>query len=315
MNAITLKALFYVSGVAVGGLLLFSSFETKATERWGIGSALVAESVEVALARVAELGVEKMDLENSGVKTLKGNELTTEVPNAERLTEEQNAEMPNAERLAGEQNAEVPNAERLAEEQNAEMPNAERLAGEQNAEMPNAERLAGEQNAEVPNAERLAGEQNAEQSGAGRPAEEQGVEMTGAVRPDEETAATEKPTTRVVHITKADFLKKVYDFEKNPDEWKYLGSQPAIVDFYADWCGPCRQLSPVLDELAKEYSGKLTIYKVNVDNERGLATFFGIRSIPTLLFIPMKGKPQRSLGALSKTELKGIIKDVLKVEL
>ena len=245
MNAITLKALFCISGVAVGGLLLFSSFETKATERWGIGSALVAESVEEALTRVAELGVEKMDLENSGVKTLKGNELTTEVPNAERL------------------------------------------AGEQNAEMPNAERLEGEQ----------------------------GVEMTGAVRPDEETAAKEKPTTKVVHITKADFLKKVYDFEKNPDEWKYLGSQPAIVDFYADWCGPCRQLSPVLDELAKEYSGKLTIYKVNVDNERGLATFFGIRSIPTLLFIPMKGKPQRSLGALSKTELKGIIKDVLKVEL
>lgn len=231
MNAITLKALFCISGVAVGGLLLFSSFETKATERWGIGSALVAESVEVALTRVAELGIEKMDLENSGVKTLKGNELTTEVSNAERL------------------------------------------------------------------------------------AAEQGVEMTGAVRPYEETAATEKPTTRVVHITKADFLKKVYDFEKNPDEWKYLGSQPAIVDFYADWCGPCRQLSPVLDELAKEYSGKLTIYKVNVDNERGLATFFGIRSIPTLLFISMKGKPQRSLGALSKTELKGIIKDVLKVEL
>ena len=259
MNAITLKALFCISGVAVGGLLLFSSFETKATERWGIGSALVAESVEVALTRVAELGIEKMDLENSGVKILKGNELTTGVPNAERLTAEQNAEVPNAERLAGEQKAEL--------------------------------------------------------SGAGRPAEEQGVEMTGAVRPDEETAAKEKPTTKVVHITKADFLKKVYDFEKNPDEWKYLGSQPAIVDFYADWCGPCRQLSPVLDELAKEYSGKLTIYKVNVDNERGLATFFGIRSIPTLLFIPMKGKPQRSLGALSKTELKGIIKDVLKVEL
>lgn len=231
MDAIMLKALFYISVVAVGGLLLFSSFETKATERWGIGSALVAESVEVALTRVAELGIEKMDLENSGVKTLKGNELTTEVSNAERLEGEQ------------------------------------------------------------------------------------GVEMTGAVRPDEETAAKEKPTTKVVHITKADFLKKVYDFEKNPDEWKYLGSQPAIVDFYADWCGPCRQLSPVLDELAKEYSGKLTIYKVNVDNERGLATFFGIRSIPTLLFIPMKGKPQRSLGALSKTELKGIIKDVLKVEL
>lgn len=245
MNAITLKALFCISGVAVGGLLLFSSFETKATERWGIGSALVTQSVEVALTRVAELGIEKMDLENSGVKTLKGNELTTEMPNAERLAAEQKAEL----------------------------------------------------------------------SGAGRPAEELGVEMTGAVRPDEETAAKEKPTTKVVHITKAYFLKKVYDFEKNPDEWKYLGSQPAIVDFYADWCGPCRQLSPVLDELAKEYSGKLTIYKVNVDNERGLATFFGIRSIPTLLFIPMKGKPQRSLGALSKTELKGIIKDVLKVEL
>ena len=301
MNAITLKALFCISGVAVGGLLLFSSFETKATERWGIGSALVAESVEVALTRVAELGVEKMDLENSGVKTLKGNELTTE--------------MPNAERLAGEQNAEMPNAERLEGEQNAEMPNAERLEGEQGVEMTGAVRPAEEQKAEMPNAERLAGEQNAEQSGAERLEGEQGVEMTGAVRPDEETAAKEKPTTKVVHITKADFLKKVYDFEKNPDEWKYLGSQPAIVDFYADWCGPCRQLSPVLDELAKEYSGKLTIYKVNVDNERGLATFFGIRSIPTLLFIPMKGKPQRSLGALSKTELKGIIKDVLKVEL
>ena len=287
MNAITLKALFCISGVAVGGLLLFSSFETKATERWGIGSALVAESVEVALTRVAELGIEKMDLENSGVKILKGNELTTEVPNAERL--------------AGEQNAEMPNAERLAEEQKAELSGAGRPAGEQKAELSGAGRPAEEQKAEL--------------SGAGRPAEEQGVEMTGAVRPYEETAATEKPTTRVVHITKADFLKKVYDFEKNPDEWKYLGSQPAIVDFYADWCGPCRQLSPVLDELAKEYSGKLTIYKVNVDNERGLATFFGIRSIPTLLFIPMKGKPQRSLGALSKTELKGIIKDVLKVEL
>ena len=287
MNAITLKALFCISGVAVGGLLLFSSFETKATERWGIGSALVAESVEVALTRVAEQRVKKMDLENSGVKTRKGNELTTEVPNAERLAEEQNAE------LSG--------AGRPAEEQNAELSGAGRLAGEQNAELSGAGRPAEEQKAELSGAERLAGEQ--------------GVEMTGAVRPDEETAAMEKPTTRVVHITKADFLKKVYDFEKNPDEWKYLGSQPAIVDFYADWCGPCRQLSPVLDELAKEYSGKLTIYKVNVDNERGLATFFGIRSIPTLLFIPMKGKPQRSLGALSKTELKGIIKDVLKVEL
>jgi len=287
MNAITLKALFCISGVAVGGLLLFSSFETKATERWGIGSALVAESVEVALTRVAELGIEKMDLENSGVKILKGNELTTEVPNAERLAGEQNAEMPNAERLAEEQKAELSGAGRPAEEQNAELSGAGRPAEEQNAELSNAERLA----------------------------EELGVEMTGAVRPDEETAAKEKPTTKVVHITKADFLKKVYDFEKNPDEWRYLGSQPAIVDFYADWCGPCRQLSPVLDELAKEYSGKLTIYKVNVDNERGLATFFGIRSIPTLLFIPMKGKPQRSLGALSKTELKGIIKDVLKVEL
>ena len=301
MNAITLKALFCISGVAVGGLLLFSSFETKATERWGIGSALVAESVEVALTRVAELGIEKMDLENSGVKTLKGNELTTEMPNAERLAGEQNAEMPNAERLAGEQNAEVPNAERLAEEQKAELSGAGRPAAELGVEMTGAVRPAEEQKAEL--------------SGAERPVGEQGVEMTGAVRPDEETAAKEKATTKVVHITKADFLKKVYDFEKNPDEWKYLGSQPAIVDFYADWCGPCRQLSPVLDELAKEYSGKLTIYKVNVDNERGLATFFGIRSIPTLLFIPMKGKPQRSLGALSKTELKGIIKDVLKVEL
>ena len=126
MNAITLKALFCISGVAVGGLLLFSSFETKATERWGIGSALVAESVEVALTRVAELGVEKMDLENSGVKILKGNELTTEVPNAERFAGEQNAEMPNAERLAEEQKAELSGAGRPAEEQGVEMTGAVR---------------------------------------------------------------------------------------------------------------------------------------------------------------------------------------------
>ena len=112
MNAITLKALFCISGVAVGGLLLFSSFETKATERWGIGSALVAESVEVALTRVAELGVEKMDLENSGVKTLKGNELTTEVPNAERLTAEQKAELSGAGRPAEEQGVEMTGAVR-----------------------------------------------------------------------------------------------------------------------------------------------------------------------------------------------------------
>lgn len=115
----------------------------------------------------------------------------------------------------------------------------------------------------------------------------------------------------VIHLTKAEFLKKVYNFEANPNEWKYEGDKPAIIDFYATWCGPCKAISPVLEELAKEYDGKIYIYKIDVDQEKDLASAFGIRSIPTLIFAPMGKDPQVIQGALPKDQLKKAINDVL----
>ena len=112
-------------------------------------------------------------------------------------------------------------------------------------------------------------------------------------------------------LTKADFLSKVYNYEKNPNAWKYEGDTPAIVDFYASWCGPCKMLAPTLEALAEEYDGKVVIYKVNTENEQELASVFGIRSIPTMLFIPVSGQPQMAQGAMAKADLKQIIEDVL----
>lgn len=105
--------------------------------------------------------------------------------------------------------------------------------------------------------------------------------------------------------------KLVYNYETNPNDWKYEGDKPCIVDFYATWCGPCKALAPVLEELAKEYDGKIYIYKVDVDKEEELAATFGIRSIPTLLWIPKNGKPTVTQGAMPKTELKKMIDEVL----
>jgi len=116
---------------------------------------------------------------------------------------------------------------------------------------------------------------------------------------------------KTVHLTTSEFLAKVANYEQSPNEWKYLGDKPAIVDFYADWCGPCKALAPTMENLAEEYDGKLYIYKVNVDEEESLAAEFGIQSIPTLLFIPMKGKPQITQGVLPKSEIKKIIDDSL----
>ncbi len=116
---------------------------------------------------------------------------------------------------------------------------------------------------------------------------------------------------QVIHLTKAEFLEKVYNFEKNPDVWKYEGHKPAIVDFYADWCGPCKMVAPILEELAKEYAGEIVVYKINTDKEQELSAAFGIRSIPSLLFIPMEGTPQMAQGAMPKAELKRAINEVL----
>ncbi len=116
----------------------------------------------------------------------------------------------------------------------------------------------------------------------------------------------------VQHLTKQVFLEKVYNFEKN-QEWKYEGDLPSVIDFYADWCGPCKMLSPVIDELSEEYSGKVNFYKVDTEAEQELAGAFGIRSIPSMLFIPHGDKPQMATGALPKDQLKQVISEVLKV--
>lgn len=114
-----------------------------------------------------------------------------------------------------------------------------------------------------------------------------------------------------IHLTKKEFLQKVADFEKNPGTWKFLGDKPALIDFYAPWCGPCKMLSPVLDELSQEYSGKIDIYKINVDDEEELSMVFGIRSVPTLIFVPLEGAPQRAAGAMSKQQLVQAFEEIL----
>ena len=116
---------------------------------------------------------------------------------------------------------------------------------------------------------------------------------------------------KAVSITKAEFIKKVANYEANPTEWKYLGDKPCIVDFYTTWCGPCKRLAPIMDELAKEYAGEIYIYKVDTDKEQELAAVFGIRSIPTLLFCPIGENPQIAQGALPKEQLKEAIEKVL----
>ncbi len=115
------------------------------------------------------------------------------------------------------------------------------------------------------------------------------------------------------HLTLESFKTKVFDFEKNK-EWKFEGELPCVIDFYADWCGPCRMVAPVLEELQTEFDGKLNIYKVNTENERQLAGMFGIQSIPSILFVPKDGQPQMSMGALPKDTFKKAFADVLKVE-
>jgi len=115
------------------------------------------------------------------------------------------------------------------------------------------------------------------------------------------------------HLTKDTFISKVFNYETNK-EWKFEGDKPCVIDFYADWCGPCKMVAPVLEELAKEFEGKLDIYKVNTEEEQELASVFGIRSIPSILFVPSTGQPQMAMGALPKETFVKAFKDVLGID-
>ena len=127
----------------------------------------------------------------------------------------------------------------------------------------------------------------------------------------EKEVATKENKMKTIKLNKADFLAKVVNYETTPNEWNYLGDKPAVIDFYADWCGPCKMIAPVLEELAEEYGDQIYIYKIDTEKEQELAALFNIRSIPSLLFIPMTGQPQMAQGALPKTELKKAIDEVL----
>ena len=117
--------------------------------------------------------------------------------------------------------------------------------------------------------------------------------------------------TGPIHITKAEFLIKVANFESSPTEWKYLGDKPCIVDFYATWCGPCKAIAPILEALAGKYKGQIYIYEVDVDAEPELASAFGIQSIPTLFFCPMKGEKQIMQGGMPKESFENAIAEIL----
>lgn len=127
---------------------------------------------------------------------------------------------------------------------------------------------------------------------------------------NKEVTTKKESNMKTIHLTKEEFLNKVFNYETN-NEWKYQGDKPALIDFYASWCGPCKALAPVLEELAAEYGDQIYIYKINTEEEQELAAAFNIRSIPTLLFIPMEGQPQMAMGAMPKNSLKEAIDKVL----
>jgi thioredoxin len=114
------------------------------------------------------------------------------------------------------------------------------------------------------------------------------------------------------HLTLETFKEKIFDWEASK-EWEFKGEKPCIIDFYADWCGPCKMVAPVLEQLSKEYDGKIDIFKVDTEDQPQLAVLFNVSSIPTILFVPKEGQPQLAMGALPKQSFEQAISDVLKV--
>ena len=125
------------------------------------------------------------------------------------------------------------------------------------------------------------------------------------------TVMAQDNSTKIEHLNYDGFINKVWDLEKTPNKVVYKGKVPAIVDFYANWCGPCRRVAPIMEKLADEYEGRLVIYKINVDEEKTLSSAFNIYSIPTVLFIPMEGKPFVKVGAMSEADYRKAIEELL----
>ncbi|HEY9551413.1 MAG TPA: thioredoxin [Prevotella sp.] len=119
---------------------------------------------------------------------------------------------------------------------------------------------------------------------------------------------------KTIQLTKQEFIDRVFDYEKNAEAWTFKGQRPAIIDFYATWCGPCKATAPVLEEIANDYDGRVDVYKIDVDQEPELSSLFGIRSVPSLLFIPLGSEPQMAAGAMSYGNFKEAIESVLNVK-
>ena len=145
-------------------------------------------------------------------------------------------------------------------------------------------------------------------SQSGQPQSESGLTSKATIQSDNPQSS--KPE----HLTAKTFRAKVMDYEKNPKQWVFEGDKPCIVDFYADWCKPCRMIAPIMDELAAQYSGKVDFYKVNTSEERELTNYFGINSIPYVLFVPVNGQPSAQRGAMPKDSYVRIINEILLPE-
>ncbi|MFC4665048.1 thioredoxin family protein [Falsiporphyromonas endometrii] len=134
----------------------------------------------------------------------------------------------------------------------------------------------------------------------------------GTINTEVTTQNGPKKASKIVHLTAAQMIEKIYDYKANPNKWVYKGDKPAIIDFYADWCGPCKRLGPKLEKVAEKYDGQLTVYKINVDDEPELAQVFGVQSIPMVLFVPAKGTPIQTMGDLPEQDIENTIAKIIK---